>query len=89
MPKDERAAYLQPDFLKRLEPLEPVRYLPTLKSRAIRIQFFADDVNAPKEAADKLMAAAPATAKIGHYPNARASYTASAALRCLHGSPQR
>jgi acetyl esterase/lipase len=78
VPKDERAAYLQLDFLKRLEPLEPVRYLPALKSCTVRIQFFADDVNAPKEVADKLTAAAPSTAKIGHYPNARASFAASA-----------
>ena len=77
VPTDERAPYLQPDFLKRLEPLEPVHFLLALESRIIRIQFFDDDGNAPKETADKLTAAAPVTAKISHYPNARASFAAS------------
>src|SRR5208337_3634238 len=33
IPEAERANFLEPHFLKRLEPLEPMRYLPELKSR--------------------------------------------------------
>jgi hypothetical protein len=81
VPKEERANYLQPDFLRRLEPLEPIRLLPALKSRAIRIQFVDDETNATKEAADKLVAAAPATAKTLHYPDGRMMYAVNSGGR--------
>jgi dienelactone hydrolase len=77
VPEEERAIYLQPDFLKRLEPLEPVRFLPALKSRAVRIQFRDDQITATREAADKLAATAPATAKIFHFPSGHAMFAAS------------
>jgi len=74
IPKAERDSYLKPDFLKGLEPLEPVRFLPTLKSCPTRIQFVDDDNKATKAAEDKLEAAAPATTKVFHFPNGRAMY---------------
>jgi hypothetical protein len=77
IPKEERAAYLKPDFLKRLEPLEPVHFLPALKSRAVRIQFVDDENTATKEAVDKLAAAAPTAATMIHYPNGHAMYSVS------------
>lgn len=42
IPEEERQDYLKPEFLKKLEPLEPARYLPQLKGRSIRIQFVDD-----------------------------------------------
>jgi hypothetical protein len=72
--KDDTDYCLKPDFLKSVEPLEPVRYLPKLDSRAIRIQFQEDQVNYVKAAAAKLEAAAPASSKIVHYPTGRALY---------------
>jgi len=71
VPSEERASYLKPDFLKRLEPLEPVRFLPELKSRSLRIQF-VDEYGEPKEAVHKIEAAAPSTATVRHYPTSMA-----------------
>jgi acetyl esterase/lipase len=77
VPKAERDLYVKPDFLKQVEPLEPVRYLPKLGSLPIRIQFFDDENVQTKQAVSKLEAAAPPTAKIVHYPNGRAMYAVS------------
>jgi len=66
--KEARADYLKPDFLKQLEPLEPVRFLPELKSRSIRIQFVEPN-GEPTDAVGKLKAAAPSTAKVIEYHN--------------------
>ena len=77
VPKGDRSNYLQPDFLKRLQPLEPVGFLPALKSCAIRIQVMDDEAKATQEAVDKLVAAAPASATIIHYPNGHAMYAVS------------
>ena len=76
-PKEERDRYLKPDFLKPLEHLEPTRFLGGLKSRPIRIQFVDNEIKDTKEAAAKIEAAAPATAKTIHYPNGRAMYAVS------------
>jgi hypothetical protein len=72
IPKEERDKYLKPEFLKPLETLEPVNYLPKLASRAIRIQFWDYEHRDTQKASAKLEAAAPATAKIAHYPNGKA-----------------
>src|SRR5262249_26338867 len=69
VPREERPTYMKPDFLKRLEPLEPVRYLPKLTSRGLRIQF-VDEYGEPKEAVHKIEAAAPAAATVRHYSTA-------------------
>ena len=70
VPDDERANYLKPDFLSRVATLDPVDYLPRLASCAVRITLW-DDVNSKtKEATAKIEAAAPADAKITHYPTA-------------------
>jgi hypothetical protein len=80
VPKEERANYVKPDFLKRLEPLEPVRFLAGLKSQ-VRIQIVDDETSTTKAALDKLVAAAPATAKTLHYPSGRAMYAANSGGR--------
>ena len=72
VPKQEADRYLKPEFLGPLETLEPVRYLPKLSSRAVRIQFWDFEHRDTQKASAKLEAAAPATAKIIHYPNGKA-----------------
>ena len=67
VPPEERANYVKPDFLNRLEPLEPVRFLPELKSRSLRIQF-VDEYGEPRAAVHKLEVAAPSAATVRHYP---------------------
>jgi len=66
VPEQERPEYLRPDFLKRLEPLEPVSCLTQLRTRRIRIQFVGDSGES-KEAVRKLEAAAPSTTSVVRY----------------------
>ncbi len=75
-----RPALLQPDVEKALEPLEPLHFLPELKSRKIRIQFEADQ-GEPQAAIDKLKAAAPSTSEIVVFPTSRGMYRANAGGR--------
>jgi len=69
VPNEQRSAYLQPDFLKRLRPLEPTSYLPQLKFRSLRVQF-VDEYGEPKEAVRAIEAAVPSTAIVRHYSTA-------------------
>ena len=69
VPEEDRARYLKPNFLKLLEPLEPVRFLPELKSRRLRIQF-VDEYGEPKEAVRKIELASPSAATLRHYSTA-------------------
>ena len=77
MPREEQARYLKPDFLKRLEPLEPVHFLPELKTRGLRIQF-VDEYGESKEAIRKIETAAPQSATVRHYATALELRTATA-----------
>jgi hypothetical protein len=77
VPKDQRDRYVKLEFLAQVKILEPVQYLPTLKSCAIRMQFWDDLNSGTKEAVAKLESAAPANAKVLHYPNGHAMYADS------------
>lgn len=65
IPPQEKPDYLKPEFLKKVEPLEPVHYLPLLKTQSIRIQFV--DEKPPSKWAVSIEKAAPAGAEIHHY----------------------
>ena len=64
--EEERATYLMPDFLKKLQPLEPLNYLPALKNRKLRIQFVQGN-GEPVEVVKKLEAAVPTNAEVRHF----------------------
>lgn len=74
-PESERAAYLRPEFLKNLDPLEPLKYLPALNDRKLRIQFVQQN-GEPEEAVRKLTDAAPASAEIHSYRSSKDMYDA-------------
>ena len=76
----ERAEYLKPDFQKAIEPLDPLRSLPQLKSQKIRMQFDAD-TGEPKEAVDRIAAAAPGSAQVVRFPSSRDMYSANSGGR--------
>jgi len=65
IPAEERPSYLEPEFLKKLEPMEPVNNLPELKARRIRLQF-VDDQPQTKWMA-QIRKATPPTAEIKRY----------------------
>ncbi len=58
VPDEERASYLEPEFLHSVSSLDPVTYLPGLAGRALRIEQRMDDPATPPQARDSLAAAA-------------------------------
>lgn len=58
------ANYAQPDFLKKVAPLDPVKWLPALQSTHIRIQQVMDNEATPDACKDALRKAAPKNAEV-------------------------
>lgn len=59
VPEEERAQYVKPEFLKRVEPLEPLQWLPKIQAKRFRLQDAAFDSNTPQAAKENLRAAVP------------------------------
>jgi hypothetical protein len=72
IPEDERPNFLKKDWLDANAPLDPVKWLPQLKTPNVRIQFVKSVTITPLEAQAKIEAAAPHQAQIVHYDNAAA-----------------
>jgi hypothetical protein len=72
IPENERADYMKPEWLAKVAPLDPVKWLPQLKTQKIRIQFIKTVPITPLAVQEKLEAAAPANAQIVHYDDAAA-----------------
>jgi len=66
----ERAKYLTPEFLKSVAPLDPVTYLPSLKTRSLRLQQTLSDPVTPKSAKERIAAALPDRNELVQYTNA-------------------
>jgi len=64
IPERERPNYLKPEFLKKVAPLDPVEWLPQLKSQRIRVQQVLDDSVTPRVVQKRIQAATPGTAQI-------------------------
>lgn len=67
VPTDERADYLKPEFLKKVENLDPVKWLPTLTTQRVRLQYLKDDEITPMLIRERMLAAAPPNAQIVLY----------------------
>jgi X-Pro dipeptidyl-peptidase (S15 family) len=67
IPEDERANFVKPEFLRKVAPLDPVEWLPKLKSQQVRIQHVLDDEVTPKAARDQIDFTAPAKATVVKY----------------------
>jgi hypothetical protein len=63
IPEVERPRYVIPEFLKKVAPLDPVKWLPQLTSRHIRLQQVLDDSVTPKVVQQRIKKAAPRTAQ--------------------------
>lgn len=71
IPQQERPDYITPQFLSRLRPLEPAKWLPQLGSRAVRLQVIYNQTITPKSAKECLEAAMPAKSQVARYDSAR------------------
>jgi acetyl esterase/lipase len=60
------AEYVKPEFLKKVAPLDPVKWLPELKT-PIRIQLVRETEVTPLEVKEKIGAAAPKQAEVVHF----------------------
>ncbi len=67
VPEDERANYVTPEFLKKAETLEPVKWLPKIQAKKFRFQDATFDRVTPAVAKEKLRAAAPAGSTVVIY----------------------
>ena len=72
IPEAERAAYLRPEFLRKVAPLDPVKYLPGLKTAKLRLEEVSAETITPTAAQDKLAAALPQIGDLKRYENERA-----------------
>src|SRR5262249_25239639 len=71
IPEAERANYLKPDFLKKVQNLDPVKWIPELRGREVRLQYI-DTVKVTPEAAKKTVeSAAPANVKVVRYADSK------------------
>jgi len=67
IPQEQRANYVTPQFLDKVAKLDPVKYLPQLESRKVRIEYVVDDANMPSSVRSALLTAAPKNANILRY----------------------
>ncbi len=77
VPENERADYVKPEFLNKVAGLDPVQWLPKLKSRSIRLQEVATDPVTPEICRQKIEAALPASGQVVRYEGASALYQVS------------
>jgi len=72
IPKEERADYLNPEFLKGVEPLDPIKWLPQLHSQKIRLQEALYEKVTPGTAKKRIENAMPTTAQMVRYKDSHA-----------------
>lgn len=68
IPEQERPGFLMPAFLNRLEPLDPVRWLPSLKGRFLKVDDAVYERETPPEAKVRMDAVLPSGALLLRYP---------------------
>jgi hypothetical protein len=78
VPEAERPDYVKTDFLHRVEPLDPVLWLPKLGSKRVLLQDIMDDSITPEVCKKQIDSAAPRTAQIVRYGDSQAARKALA-----------
>jgi hypothetical protein len=72
IPEKERPDLLKPDFLAGVAPLDPLKWLPELKTQKIRLQDVKSVTVTPEEARTKIEAAAPPNVQVIRYDDLEA-----------------
>jgi hypothetical protein len=70
VPDDERAKYLTQEFLKSVAAVDPLAYLPSLKTPSFRLQQTLTEPATPNAAREHMAAAVPDTSRLVTYTNA-------------------
>lgn len=70
VPENERPKYLTQEFLKSVAPLDPLAYVPSLKTQRLRLQQTLSEPVTPKAAKERLAAALPDPDELVKYNNA-------------------
>jgi len=83
IPESERPNYMKPEFLKKVAPLDPVEWLPQLKSQRIRVQQVLDDSVTPTVVQQRIKAATPGTAQIVSFDTTQQFSSASSGGKLL------
>jgi X-Pro dipeptidyl-peptidase (S15 family) len=81
IPANERPSYVKPEFLKKVAGLDPIDWLPKLKTQHIRVQQVLDDDVTPRAAKDRIASAAPATAAVVNYESTTQFFGAASSGR--------
>jgi len=76
IPDAERSNYIKPEFLEKIAWLDPVKWLPQLKSQLVRIQQVMDDAVTPTLAKKQIQSAAPSAAQVMSYDDTRVFFRA-------------
>jgi dienelactone hydrolase len=71
----EHEKFVQPEFLKKVEPLDPVKWMPQLKI-PVRMQQVRDDASVPMESKEALKAAAPKGTEVRRFETKMAMFHA-------------
>jgi hypothetical protein len=86
VPKDERAEYVKPDFLRKAAALDPVEWLPRIQAKKFRLQQLIFETDTPQAAKEKLRAAVPAGTTVVLYktlPEFKAAFPNSTNLEWI------
>jgi hypothetical protein len=67
VPEGERSKYLTQEFLKSVAPLDPVAYLPSLKTQSVRLQQTLTERATPKVAKERIVGAVPDPSELVKY----------------------
>jgi hypothetical protein len=76
VPESERDHVLKPIFLDTVEKLDPINYLPKLKTKQVRLQQIKHGILVTPDAVrEKMEAVAPSSVNIVHYEDQKAFFT--------------
>jgi len=78
IPEKERPDFLKPDFLAGVAPLDPLKWLPELKTQKVRLQEVKSVTVTPEEARQKIEKSAPANLLVVRYDDHQAFVSAVA-----------
>ena len=84
IPERERPNYLKPDFLKKIAPLDPVEWLPNLKSQQVRLQQVLDDSVTPRSVQERIKSATLGTAQVTTFGTTHQFSSAESGDKLLH-----